>query len=187
MKKLVVALVFAATFLAGSKVVAQAPDKLLALYIYNFACNATWPSFDGAFTIAVMGQPEIAAELVTITRNRTMDSHPIRVVAMSRADEIQGCQVVYIPSRMSEQFPSVNTKIGTQPVLIISDEPGLAKAGSALNFVTIGGKLRYEVNVNALASRGLTLAPEIVKLGIGVESNGLLPVTLGAGASASAY
>lgn len=170
MKNVVAAFVVALAFGTAGQVHAQAPDKLLALYVYNFACNGQWPSSTQEFVIGVLSHPNLSAELETITRNRTMKGQPIRIVEFFSAAEISACHVLFVPAHMSELFSIIESRLDNSATMIITDEAGMAKEGSALNFVTVNGKLRFEVNVRALEMKGLRLAPEILELGLKVES-----------------
>jgi hypothetical protein len=62
------------------------------------------------------------------------------------------------------------TKALDRKLLVVSNSPGVAKNGGALNFVLTNGKLVYEINVRRLESHGLKVSSAVRNSGIIVES-----------------
>ncbi len=54
-------------------------------------------------------------------------------------------------------------------MLTISEEPGMAKQGTAFNFVIINDKLKFEANLKAIYLAGLKAGSQLLKLGILVD------------------
>ncbi|MCK4640786.1 MAG: YfiR family protein [Candidatus Marinimicrobia bacterium] len=46
---------------------------------------------------------------------------------------------------------------------------GFANEGVAINFVTVEGKIRFEINIRALESAGLRVSSQLLKLAILVK------------------
>jgi hypothetical protein len=53
--------------------------------------------------------------------------------------------------------------------LTVSDEPGLAKQGTAFNFVLVHDKLKFEANLKALYLSGLKVSSQLLKLAIIID------------------
>jgi hypothetical protein len=50
----------------------------------------------------------------------------------------------------------------------VTEKEGLAKKGSGINFITVDGKLRYELNDAELDRRNIKLSGKIKSLGIAI-------------------
>jgi hypothetical protein len=62
----------------------------------------------------------------------------------------------------------VAPKLGSKSTLIVTEKEGLAKKGSGINFITVDGKLRYELNDAELDRRNIKLSGKIKSLGIAI-------------------
>ncbi|MEP7263671.1 MAG: YfiR family protein, partial [Bacteroidota bacterium] len=58
----------------------------------------------------------------------------------------------------------INTLLN-QPVLIMTEDDGLALRGSCINFIIVDGRLKMEFNKNNMESRNLKIASELLELG----------------------
>jgi len=91
---------------------------------------------------------------------------PIKVTKINSVSEIKKCNIIFVPSSKSSQLGDVLAKIGTQPILVITEEPGLTAKGSDINFVTKDGKLAFELNQAAISKQNLKVSNELTRLAI---------------------
>ncbi len=56
-----------------------------------------------------------------------------------------------------------------KPTLIISEKNGACKHGSAINYITQSGKMKYEVCRNNISSHNLNIDQKLIALGIEVN------------------
>jgi len=142
--------------------------KLYKVYIYNFTKYIQWPTDkqSGDFIIGVVGKSAMLEELQSIAASRTVGSQKIVIKEFSNATDVDNCHVVFIPSNKSNLLGELSTKFGNKPVLIITEKTGLGKQGSNINFVLIDGKLKYELNKEAIEKTGLKVSTELTKLAI---------------------
>jgi hypothetical protein len=60
-------------------------------------------------------------------------------------------------------------KTADKGILVISEKDGYAELGAAFNFVIVNRKLKFEANVKAINSAGLTASSQLLKLAIIVK------------------
>jgi hypothetical protein len=53
--------------------------------------------------------------------------------------------------------------------LTISEAPNLAEKGSAINFVILNNKLKFEINRNSIYKAGIKISAQLLKLAIIVD------------------
>jgi hypothetical protein len=53
--------------------------------------------------------------------------------------------------------------------LTISEQEGYAKQGTAINFIIVDSKLKFEANTKAIISAGLIASSQLLKLAVIVE------------------
>ena len=69
-------------------------------------------------------------------------------------------------SSESWKIDQIISQTNSKPVLIVTDKPGLAKKGAAINFVELDGKIKFELNQQNAESRGLKVAGALTSLAI---------------------
>lgn len=148
-----------------------AQDEMFkALFMYNFTKDIEWPSSytQGDFVIGVMGNSPIVDELDKIAEKKKVGNQTIVVKQFSSASQITKCHMVYLPPNKSSMLSSVVAKVSGKPTVVISDGPGLAQKGAAINYVKIDGKQKFEINTSTLTKNGLKVTQFLTSLGIKV-------------------
>lgn len=169
MKYLISALLIIFTVMpGGTSPASEVSEKVLSMFLYNFAINGQWPSENADFTIGVLGQPALAKELETISSEKTIGTQKIKVMQFSNSSKVQNCNILFIPAENSNALTDVNAKLSNTPTLIVTQKNGLAKK-SGINFIVVDGKLRFEVNNTSIEKRGIKLSNKIKSLGIAVD------------------
>ena len=148
--------------LSAQMVYAQNEEReadLKAAFIYNFTKYITWNESRGgdSFVIAIIGPSSVVSPLNEIARTNTVYNRKIIVRSFGKPDEIGYCDILFIPQHVSFSLESILSKAGTG-VLTISEEEGFARQGTALNFVIVNDKLKFEANIKSLTAAGLKLA-----------------------------
>jgi hypothetical protein len=169
MRRLVVALTLVTLAFTGALAVSEVSEKVISVFIYNFAINGQWPDSESEFTIGVLEQPALARELSAVSAEKTVGSQKIKVVQFSNSSKVQNCNILFIPAAKSNSLSDISGKLSGSPTLIVTEKHGLAKSGSGINFVIVDGKLRFEVNNSAIEKRGIKLSNKIKSLGIAVD------------------
>jgi hypothetical protein len=142
--------------------------SLQTVFIYSFTRYVIWPDShnQGDFEILVLGDAPIVEELKKMAAAKKVGDRSIRITKINSPEEIKKCNILFIPSSQSLLFTDVVTKINTQPILIITEEPGMGIKGSDINFIIKDGKLRFELNQAAVAKQNLKVANELSRLAI---------------------
>jgi len=81
-------------------------------------------------------------------------------------NQIDQPHIIFIEESKTEVLSSVIQKVENQPVLIVTEGPGLAEKGSIVNFVIKDGKMRFELNKNKAESIGLKVSSSLTSLAI---------------------
>jgi hypothetical protein len=60
----------------------------------------------------------------------------------------------------------VIAKVAGKPTMVITDKNGLGEKGSNINFKTVGGKLKFELNQAAFDKNKLKVSSQLVSMAI---------------------
>jgi hypothetical protein len=157
----------------GGAAVAQTQEqeaKLKAVFIYNFTKYIDWDSanIENNFVIGVIGSSAVTPFLNEIAKENTVNNKKIAVRIFSKPEEIDNCQILFIPQKNPFPLHSILEKVG-KGVITIGEEPGYAKQGTAFNFFISNDKLKFESNLKVINSSGLKAGSQLLKLARIVE------------------
>lgn len=146
--------------------------KLKASYIYNFTKYINWPDKykEGNFVIGVLGTSTFYNDLTILLSTKTVGNQKFEIKSFMAAESISGtCHILFVPSENSSMLPVVLKKMKSKNTLIITEKPGLAKQGSAINFVVQNNKQKFELNKSNIEKYSLKVSSTLSALAITVE------------------
>ena len=111
--------------------------------------------------IAVLGKSPVLDHLKQLAAKK---GHSVSV--MKKITEATKYDVIFITEGQSKKLSEIEEVVGNKSTLIITEQDGLAQAGSTVNFVNRNGAIAFEVNQNSLSRYNLKMSSEIKKLAI---------------------
>ncbi|TRX72473.1 YfiR family protein [Carboxylicivirga sp. M1479] len=142
-----------------------------ALFLYNFTKNIEWPSGSNGsdLVITILGDDEISTELEKIAKVKKAGNKSIKVVSARSVKDVGDSHIVFLGSSKSSLMKSLSYAHQNNPVLLVADKDGLCKQGAAISFLTVGGKLRYQISPQTIEAHNLKVTQKIISLGIKVQ------------------
>lgn len=146
----------------------EADYKIYANIIYRFTKYIDWPvnKKSGDFIIGIVGDSPLYDELKTLSANKTVGNQKIVVMKMSPSANSYNCHIIFISEDESSSLKKIATLTAGAAILIISESDGLARKGSCINFITVDERLKLEINKSNVEQRNLSIASELLELGI---------------------
>lgn len=159
--------------IAGGTLMAQSQNQeanLKAAFIYNFTGYIDWENItlENKFIIGIIGPASLDAPIAEIARTNLAKNKKITIKHFSKPEDISFCHILFISKNTQFPVQSILDEVD-KGVLTISEEPGLAKRGTAINFVLVNDKLKFEINLKAVNSAGLKVGSQLLKLAIIVD------------------
>jgi hypothetical protein len=141
--------------------------KLKAAFIYNFLQYIEWEpqSSNNEFVIAIVGSSPISQPLEDIARLKSGKDRKITIKYFNDADDIGACHILFIPETSPVPLNTILTKV-PKGALTVSERDGYALRGTAINFIIVNNKLKFESNLRALSAAGLKASSQLLKLAI---------------------
>ena len=156
---------------AGVKSQTGSNDATLkAAFIFNFTKYIDWDTDNGNnFIIGIIGASGIDAPLNEIARTSTVKNKGIIIKHFNSLESIEYCNILFIPQAAPFPLQSILSKTA-KGMLTISEEPGLAKQGTAFNFVLQNDRLKFEANLKSIYGANLKVSSQLLKLAIIIDS-----------------
>ncbi|WP_430814118.1 YfiR family protein [Carboxylicivirga sp. RSCT41] len=142
-----------------------------ALFLYNFTKNIEWPAnaVGNELIITVLGDDEISAELEKIAKVKKAGNKSIKIVTVKSVKDITDTHIVFLGSAKSSLMKTLSHEQQGKPVLLVADKGGLCKQGAGISFLTVNGKLRYEICQPVIEKHNLKVTQKVLSLGITVQ------------------
>lgn len=142
--------------------------RIHSVFIYNFTKYIQWPSSEqnGDFIIGVLGNSPIVASLEKLASERKIGTRSMVVKKFSSVAEMTKCHMLFIPERSSDDLEAALAKIGRQSTLVMTERNGLGAKGSCINFITVDGRQKFELNKSATEKAQLKVSTELTSLAI---------------------
>ena len=145
-------------------------NEVKAAFIIRFTEFIDWPDQDDPerqpLIICVLGDHPVEPILARLTADYTVRGRTIEIRHVESVESAVTCHVVFVPDTQSAQLPALSRAVHALPVLVITNCPGLATAGAAINLFREGSRLRFEINPGALEAAGLTASSRLLKLAV---------------------
>ena len=143
-----------------------------AVFLYNFTKYFEWPGKmkSGNFIIHVIGNnPNLNGELNKMASSKQVGNQKIEIRSSTIVDGSIQPHIIFLLNESSELLKDISSKFKGKGALIVTEKSGLAKSGSAINFVAIDSKLKFEYSKNNAVKAGLKTSEELKSLAIAVD------------------
>jgi hypothetical protein len=146
-----------------------------AAFIYNFTKFVEWNDAietSPSFVIGVLGDSPIYYALQDIAKTKKINNKTIEVVkCISAKPENCKCHILFIPENTdSDIFKEYCKAPSLKNALVISEKQGSLDRGSAINFLIIDNRIRFEISMNTLNKCNLKASSQLLKLAVTVQN-----------------
>lgn len=139
--------------------------------VYRFTKYINWPENkkQGNFVIGIVGDSPLYGELASFISNKSVGQQKIVIRRFSASETNYNCHILFIAEDKSESMKKIAAYTKGTSTLLVSESDGLARKGSCINFVLIEDHLKLEINKENIEERDLSIATELLSLGILVK------------------
>lgn len=148
--------------------------RIKSVFIYNFTRYIEWPTDyqTGNFIINMYGNnPAMLAELNTMAKTKTVGAQKIEIRNTTSLDGIGKSNILYVTPDVTTPLADILAKIKGKSTLLVTEKPGFAKQGSAINFIVVESRQKFELNKANAEKYNLKVSAQLVTLSIPVEDN----------------
>lgn len=142
------------------------------MFIYHFTKYIYWPETDEntEFLIGIIGQTPLKEELEHIVKSKNINNKKVEIKLLKEnAEELQNCQIIFIPENQSKAIANVLALTKKNAVLLITEKSGMIQKGASINFFVLNEKLRFEISKTNLSGHNLKVSNELIKLASDVQ------------------
>jgi hypothetical protein len=143
--------------------------QVKAGFLVNFARFVEWPpevtkTPDSSLTFCIAGADPFHGELDRILQGKTIDGHPLGAMHLSRNENARACNILFISVAEKKGIPQILTELTTRPILTVGESDGFLQQGGMIGLLVEGGRVKFEVNLEAAAKAGLKISSRLLSL-----------------------
>jgi hypothetical protein len=141
--------------------------EIKGAYLYNFAKFVEWPPGDlrTALTICLYGKSAVEGFLEEAVRGKLVHDLPVKVQRISDGvDNWDACKLIFLGASNPVKVQQVLERLRGRGVLTIGESEAFAECGGMITLVIEGGRVRFDINLQAAADAHLKISSKLLEL-----------------------
>jgi hypothetical protein len=143
--------------------------QIKAAFLYNIPKFVEWPATSFAtasdpIVIGIFGNSPFGDQLEIIVKDRKINGRDIVVRHITMVEDVKTLHLLFLSAADDKQFAAIKAVIQHSAVLTVGESSAFADAGGTVNFVLVGDKVRFEINMAAAELAGLKISSQLQKL-----------------------
>lgn len=143
--------------------------EVKAAFLYNFGKFVEWPADDSAgaddtFDICVLGRDPFGDVLDETVEGKSLRGRKLVVRRIGQTAEGLNCHILFISSSEERNLGYILSVLQGRSVLTVGEMRRFAQRGGMINFRIEENRIRFEINLGAAESAGLTVSSQLLKL-----------------------
>ena len=139
-----------------------------ASHLAKFPAFVAWPdaafeTSSSPFRLCLGGGDPFGPIIDRLAQAGRVGDHEMTVARLPIVSKGADCQVLFVSSSRGQTPREMLAAVAGRPVLTIADE-GLDAPGAMIQFVTIEGRVRFEIRADAAQAEGLVVSSKLLSL-----------------------
>ncbi len=140
-----------------------------AEFISSFTRFIEWPARkfaqpDSPFVIGVYGTDSITSLLEEAIQDRQIKGRPAVIKHLLNKEELHACHVLFVSRSERDRLGPILGEVRRENVLTVGECDNFLGKGGVINFVTVGGQVRFQISTEAAAREKLTVSSKLLQL-----------------------
>ena len=165
---LVAAAVVAAGWPASLRAQRSLEYEVKAAFLFNFVQFVEWPGESlragEPFRICLTAENPFGGVLERTVSGELAAGRPIEIETIAPEAPPSRCQVLFVPRTLAAREPAILRLVGTLPILTVGESARFLDSGGLVNFVVEGGHVRFDINADGAAARGLRISSKLLRV-----------------------
>ena len=161
-------------FLAGTaKIVrAQSNDneyRVKAAFLFHFAQLVDWPpdalnGTDSSLYLCTLAEDPFQGALESTVEGRTIGKRVIHVRHLQQSEDMRKCHLLFLGKAQSKRARVLVATLRNAPVLTVGETSDFLADGGMISFLLDEDRVRFDINLAAARSAGLTIGSRLLVL-----------------------
>lgn len=141
-----------------------------ASHLAKFPAFVAWPdsafeTSSSPFRLCIGGADPFGPLIDRLAQNARVGDHEMTVTRLTAVAKGADCHVLFVAPSRSQTPREMIAAVAGRPVLTVADE-GLDAPGAMIQFVTLEGRVRFEIRGDAAQTEGLAVSSKLLSLSV---------------------
>ena len=139
-----------------------------ANYLYQFANNSDWPAErkKGPFVVGIVGNNDVYDVMVSKYASKPIGSQLLSVVGANDLATAPNVHVLFVDRSKKAEIAKYVKDYKGKGTLVVTNWEGALAQGAHVNFLSIDGSIRFEMNKTGMQEAAITPGVKIVQWAI---------------------
>ena len=139
-----------------------------AAFLLNFVRFVDWSDrmrgdTDKELILGIAGEDRFGNAL-NLIRGAKVKNRTLVIKNVVDSNSLINCDILFISSSEKDRLPTLMAALKDLPILTVSEIEGFAQRGGIINFITVGKKIRFEINPDAAKQVGIHISSQLLQL-----------------------
>ncbi|MBV8905215.1 MAG: YfiR family protein [Acidobacteriia bacterium] len=143
--------------------------EVKAAYVYNFAKFIEWPDTEPpeSVTVCIYGKDPFGGFLDEAVRGKLVHGLPVMLRRLAEGEESwDACQMIFFGvGNSAAHVDAVLVRLRGRSIVTVGEADGFAERGGMIGLVVEHGRVRFDINLAAIAEGHLQVSSRLVELG----------------------
>ena len=160
-----------AAFLPAVRAQVFHESEVKAVFLFNLTKFIVWPEEidDGSktqFSIGILGTDPFGRHLDRVILSETIKGRRIGIRHYQKQEEVewQEIDLLFIGEELLDNLPEMRLAARRSGVLTVGDTTGFCHAGGMVNLLTVGNRVKIEINLVEAKQSDFILSSQLLKL-----------------------
>ncbi len=145
-----------------------------ATFLYKFAPFVEWPdsafvSSASPFRICIVGDDSFGRLVQRAAAGQRVRGREMVVALYESVRQAANCHILYAGAYGADPVAEIVAAQQGRPVLTVTDEANGDTAKGIVHFVIMGGRVRFEIDLQLAEADGLKISPKVLELAVEVR------------------
>lgn len=146
-----------------------------AEFINSFTRFVEWPArkfptAESPFVIGVFGTDSLTTLLQETIQDRQIKGRPAVIKHLMNKEELRACHVLFISRSERDRLGPILGEVRRENVLTVGECDNFLGKGGVINFITVGGQVRFQISLEAAMREKLNVSSKLLQLAIPITS-----------------
>ena len=147
---------------------AQSKEQVYAGIIFHIMKYVEWPQEAdiASMSVGVLNDNQLTAALNKVAEGKRIVFKNIEIVKFTELAGLKNTNILFVPQKMTSNLGDIMNNVNTKEILVISEKKDKNQTGASINFIEVGGKMKFEVYESELAKTELKMSEQLKKYAI---------------------
>ena len=150
--------------------------QVKAAFFFHFIQLVEWPpgalsASDQSIVLGIFEDEPRGKELRSTLEGKLVGTRALHVRILSRAEDVQGCNILFLSSDEVRRQTSILKSLRGLPVLTVGESDSFLSDGGMIRFHLDGDKVRFDINVHDADLAHLKISSRLLLLATTLTSS----------------